>query len=122
MRVSACVRVIKTQPMVIIIGLSLIFFVVVLGRCSMSNNNRVVVFDARALKGDFIRQLALHHANSEQVKRAYLAFNKGLDEVLKGYAASHRAIILDKKSVISGGDDITPVIKDGLSHRMRRPS
>lgn len=88
----------------------------------MKPSSNVVTIDLNHIKGQFIHQLALHHASNESVKRSGEAFNRKLKGVLDAYAKSHHVIILDSIHVLSSGRDITESIVPLLAAAMRGES
>jgi hypothetical protein len=82
-------------------------------------SSRVVIIDLNYIKGQFIHQLALHHASNENVKKSNEIFNRKLKSVLDAYAKSHHVVIIDNNYVISSGQDITESIVPLLAAAMR---
>ncbi len=88
----------------------------------MKPSSNVVTIDLNHIKGQFIHQLALHHASNESVKRSSEAFNRKLKDVLDAYAQSHHVVIFDSAHVLSSGQDITTSIIPLLAAAMRGKS
>lgn len=85
-------------------------------------SSNVVTIDLNHIKGQFIHQLALHHASNESVKKSSETFNRKLKGVLDVYAKSHHVIILDSVHVLSSSRDITESIVPLLAAAMRGAS
>ncbi len=94
----------------------------VLALVGMKPSSNVVTINLNHIKGQFIHQLALHHASNESVKRSSEAFNRKLKGVLDAYAKSHHAVIFDSAHVLSSGRDITDSIVPLLATAMRGTS
>lgn len=94
----------------------------VLAMAWMKPSSNVVTIDLNHIKGQFIHQLALHHASNENVKRSSETFNRNLKGVLDAYATSHQVVILDNVHVLSSGRDITASIVPLLAAAMRGTS
>lgn len=82
----------------------------------------VVTFELQRVKGQFIHQLALHHANQQAVTTSSASFKQKLQHVLDDYAREKGVVILDGKQVLSSGKDITEEIIPRLARAMRGPS
>jgi conjugal transfer pilin signal peptidase TrbI len=95
-----------------LLSLSVAFYAVT-SKCT------VVFFDKEATQGQLIRQLAERRATNEQVAQVIHRFNDALNHALARYGRRHHAIILDKKNVLAGGEDITPEIVNELSDVLR---
>lgn len=74
------------------------------------------------MRGQLIRQLAELKATDEQVARTTRRFNDSLNTVLAHYAKRHQVVVLDQKSTVAGGTDITHEIANQLSVVMRNKS
>ena len=79
----------------------------------------VVLFDAEAIKGTLIRQLAERNATQAQIISATKKFNASLSGVLTQYAKQHGVVVLNKNRVLAGGKDVTEQIASELSRAMR---
>jgi type-F conjugative transfer system protein TrbI len=82
----------------------------------------VVCFDKEKVTGEFIRQLAVHHASESQVKSRTLQFKNRLQTSLAAYSKKHAVVIVDTKSQLAGAADITDTIEHELSQAMRATS
>lgn len=96
--------------------------IAVLALVWMKPSSNVVTIDLNHIKGQFIHQLALHHASNENVKRSSETFNRKLKGVLDAYAKSHHVVILDSVHVLSSGRDITASVVPLLATAMRGAS
>ena len=85
-------------------------------------SSNVVTLDLNHIKGQFIHQLALHHASNENVKSSIETFNRKLKGVLDAYAKNHHVVIFDSVHVLSSGRDITDSIIPLLAKAMRGAS
>ncbi len=88
----------------------------------MKPSSNVATIDLNHIKGQFIHQLALHHASNESVKRSSETFNHKLNGVLDAYAKSHHVVIFDSAHVLSSNRDITTSIIPLLANAMRGQS
>ncbi|ARB92960.1 MULTISPECIES: TrbI F-type domain-containing protein [Legionella] len=79
----------------------------------------IVLFNQEALQGQFIRQLAEHHATAMQVEQATQHFHQSIKKILAQYSKDHQAVILNQKYVFEGGNDITEEVALKLSGLMR---
>lgn len=68
----------------------------------MHQREFLVTFDKKRVTGQFIHQLALHHASNEVVKASNLHFNHALQDALKTYARQHHVVIMAREEVIHG--------------------
>ena len=85
----------------------------------MHQGMSLVTFDEKRVKGQFIHQLALHHASNEVVKSANVHFNQVLQVALKTYARQHHVVIMAREEVLAGGVDVTDLIIPLVSRAMR---
>ncbi len=96
--------------------------IAVLALVWMKPSSNLVTVDLNHIKGQFIHQLAIHHASNENVKKASETFNRHLKNVLDAYAKSHHVVILDSAHVLSSDRDVTDSIISLLAKAMRAPS
>lgn len=82
----------------------------------------VVRFDAEAIRGQLIRQLAEHKVSDKDVSIATKKFNHSLSALLIRYAKEHRVVILNSPMILAGGEDVTEHIARELSDVMRARS
>lgn len=82
----------------------------------------IACFDKEKVTGEFIRQLAVHHASESQVKSRTLQFKNRLQTSLAAYSKKHAVVIVDTKSQLAGAADITDTIEHELSQAMRATS
>ncbi|STX41113.1 F pilus extension/retraction protein TrbI Inner membrane protein [Legionella donaldsonii] len=84
---------------------------------------RVAVFDKKALTKHFITQLAEHRVKDEKISETTLKFKRALRESLDFYRASHpHQLVLRKEAVAFGGADITDTIAGRVAQTMKRAS
>jgi type-F conjugative transfer system protein TrbI len=89
-------------------------FGVILATYFMPHTPSVVIFDAHALKAQWIHQLALHKVTDAQITHATQKFKTLLHATLIQYSQKNKVVILDKSRVLSGGIDITKEITKDL--------
>ena len=87
-------------------------------RCSQKS--AVVTVNLKAIKAQFIRQLAEHKASDESIARATMQFKQALQKILLAYSQRHGAVILDRQAVLSGGRDMTDDFVSALGEAMRK--
>lgn len=102
-------------------GLASAFLIVVLFSLQKPRES-VATFDLQRVKGQFIHQLALHHADQHAVTSSSALFKQKLQHVLDDYAREKRVVILDGGQVLSSGKDVTDAIIPRLARAMRGPS
>ena len=79
----------------------------------------IVTFDMKRVRGQFIHQLARHHATDEMVKTSSANFNRTLQGVLDAYATSHHVVILEQTTRLAGGEDATDALIPLIARAMR---
>lgn len=83
------------------------------------SSTSMVTFDVKRIRGQFIHQLAMHHASDEVVQTSNVHFNQALQRALDRYAKNHHVVILPREEVLSGGKDVTDAIIPEVSSLMR---
>lgn len=86
------------------------------------SSSSLVTFDAKRIRGQFIHQLAMHHASDEVVQTSNAHFNQALQRALDMYAKRYHVVILPREEVLSGGKDVTDAIIPEVSSLMRGAS
>lgn len=79
----------------------------------------VVYFNVDSIRASFIQQLAKRKVTDEQVQRASVRLKEKLQKTLTEYAAVHDVVIVDRKTILAGGRDVTADIAVGLGKAMR---
>lgn len=103
-------------------ALGLAVFITGIAFYCMKPKTEVVLFDAEAIKGTLIRQLAERKATDAQVSSATKKFTDSLNVVLTHYAKQHGVVILNRHLALAGGEDVTEQIASELSRAMREDS
>jgi type-F conjugative transfer system protein TrbI len=85
-----------------------------------SHQASVVTFDKKVLVGRFVGQLSALSLPDDAMRVKTDAFGRALTVSLSDYAKHHHVLILDKKQVLSGQNDITPDIARDVARHMRR--
>ena len=80
----------------------------------------VCLIDLKTTQAQFIRQLAEQAATDSQIALASRQFKQNLRQTLISFSKKHKAIILDRQTVLSGGRDVTEDIAKALSAAMRK--
>jgi type-F conjugative transfer system protein TrbI len=103
-------------------GIALVALLAGFGFYGVKQEPNIALFDAEKLRGQLIYQLAEIKATEAQVAVAARKFNAVLPILLREYAKRHRVVIVERRSVLAGGGDITEAIARELSDVMRRAS
>lgn len=81
--------------------------------------SKVVVLDKDCLISAFVRQLSAHNASDRLLRLKTNAFRDAMLQSMTAYAQNNKALVVDKKQTLAGGVDITPMIEQDISLRMR---
>ena len=79
----------------------------------------IVTFDMKRVRGQFIHQLARHHATDAMVTASSAHLSQTLQGVLDAYAASHQVVILEQTTRLAGGEDATDALIPLIARAMR---
>jgi hypothetical protein len=80
---------------------------------------RVVILDKDRLISAFVRQLSAHNVSDRLLRLKTNAFRDAMTHSITLYAQKNNVLILDKKQALAGGVDITTIIEQDISLRMR---
>jgi hypothetical protein len=81
--------------------------------------SKVVVLDKDCLISAFVRQLSAHNVSDRVLRLKTNAFRDAMMHSITAYSQKNNVLVLDKKQILSGGVDITSVIEQDVSFRMR---
>ena len=79
----------------------------------------VVILDKERLIATFVGQLSAHNVSDRLLRLKTDAFRDALTKSVTFYAQKNNALVLDKKQALAGGMDITTLIEQDVSLRMR---
>jgi len=75
-----------------------------------------------ALMSEFVAQISRHKLSDDVLLNKTQTFAQALKDVLANYAANQHVLIMDKKNILSGGEDVTLKIQALVGEKMRRLS
>ena len=81
--------------------------------------SRIVILDKDRLISAFVRQLSAHNVSDRLLRLKTNAFRDAMTHSITLYAQKNKALILDKKQALAGGVDISTIIEQDISLRMR---
>ena len=104
----------------LIFGIVAICFFIDLIMNDHSQAQKVVSFNQTFIKGQFIKQLAIHKVPEEKIVSKTNQFKNALHKALNEYAKQHHVVIIDSNSALANVPDVTSKVAVLTTKLMRK--